>query len=83
MFMKPALWDDCYEAKTATLENMYAQARARHSNGMDAEKDVQRWARTDTRFHNAIKSGHDLGDATRRFIQGDRAALSFLKGPKD
>lgn len=83
LFMKPSLWDACYEAKTETLEKMYAAARMRNSDGAAIRRDTNRYAATDIRLRPALEAGHDLGAAVERFIQGDRSALNMLKGPKD
>ena len=83
LFHKPSLWDNCYEAKAQTLEQMYAAARTRNSDGASVKADTNRYAATDIRLRPALEAGHDLGQAVERYIQGDRTALNMLKGPKD
>jgi hypothetical protein len=79
LFSGPSKFDDTYESKVLTLQEMDRIANARNTSQVEAAKDVNRYASNDVRLRPALAAGHDLGDAVRRYRQGDFRALDCLR----
>jgi hypothetical protein len=79
LFGGPSKYDDTFESKISTLEEMDKIANARNTSQVDAAKDVNRYASNDVRLRPVLAAGVDLGDAVRRYRQGDFSALDCLK----
>jgi hypothetical protein len=79
LFGGPSKYDDTFESKLATLEEMDRIANARNTSQVDAARDVNRYAANDVRLRPALARGVDLGDAVRRYRQGDFKALDCLR----